>query len=59
MRGKLMFVLWVGRMLLEASEIVVRGRHALDQALDRSPWRHPPWGGGGGFWNRYGGGQGG
>lgn len=56
MKGKLVFLLWAGRMLIEAAELVVRGRRALDNSLgDGGGWRRPPWGGGGGggrndFW---------
>ena len=50
MSRTLILILWGGRMFLEAAEIVVRGRRSLDQSLGDSPWRRPPWSGGGNFW---------
>ena len=51
MRGYLTLALWAGRMIVEACEIVVRGRRALDQSLGNDPWRRPPWSGGrGDYW---------
>lgn len=51
MKKKLVLLLWLGRMAIEAADIVVRGRRALDQALGQDNWRRPPWQGGrGDFW---------
>jgi len=46
------YLLWSGRLLLEAAEIAVRARRALDAVLGNTPWVRPPWSGGGSFWSR-------
>lgn len=55
MHKTLVLILWAGRALMQLAEVAVGAKHALDGAWGY-PWRRPPWGGGGGnFWNRYGG----
>jgi len=51
MRKKLVLVLWLGSVVLEAAEIIVRSRRTLGSLRGDTPWRNPPWGGGG-FWNK-------
>lgn len=50
MRQTMILILWAGRALMQAAEVAVAAKHALDNAWGY-PWRRPPWGGGGGpFW---------
>lgn len=51
MNKVLVLALFLGRVAVEAAEIIVRSRRTLEQMMNPDPWRRPPWGGGGGqFW---------
>lgn len=51
MRQTMILILWAGRALMQAAEVAVAAKHALDNAWGYQ-WRRPPWYGGGNppFW---------